>query len=270
MSFYEKLEIAWRRRHSLVSVGLDPDMDRLPAFLRSIPNPIFAFNRSIIDATADLVCAFKPQFAFYAGQGAEDQLQMTTKYLREHHPEIPIILDAKRGDIDNTAQMYAREAFDRYGVDAVTVNPYMGGDTLQPFLERKDRGTVIVCRTSNPGAIDIQDLECGGEKLYAIVAQKAAQDWNGNGNVALVVGATFPEQLKKVRNIVGEMPILVPGVGSQGGDVEAAVRAGLTPSGAGIIVNASRSIIYASDGENFAEAAREAANSLRETINSFR
>ena len=270
MTFYQKLENAWSSRRSLVCVGLDPDLGRIPEFLREREHPIFAFNRQIIDATADLVCAFKPQVAYYSGQGAEDQLAMTLRYLRERYAEIPVILDAKRGDIGSTARMYAREAYDRYGADAVTVNPYLGGDTLEPFLERSDKGVVVLCRTSNPGAGDIQDLVCGGEKVYAIIARKAAREWNGNGNVVLVVGATYPEQLKEVRNIVGEMPLLVPGVGAQGGEVEAVVAAGLSRAGSGMIVNASRSIIFASGGENFAEASRAATVSLRDSINACR
>jgi orotidine-5'-phosphate decarboxylase len=270
MTFYQKLENAWSSRHSLVCVGLDPDLERIPEFLREREHPIFAFNRQIIDATADLVCAFKPQMAYYSGQDAEDQLAMTLRYLRERYAEIPVILDAKRGDIGSTARMYAREAYDRYGADAVTVNPYLGGDTLEPFLERSDKGVVVLCRTSNPGAGDIQDLVCGGEKVYAIIARKAVREWNGNGNVVLVVGATYPEQLKEVRNIVGEMPLLVPGVGAQGGEVEAVVKAGLSRAGAGMIVNASRSIIFASGDENFAEASRAATVSLRDSINACR
>ena len=169
---------------------------------------------------ADLVCAFKPQIAYYASCGAEKDLELTVKYIHERYPAIPVILDAKRGDIGSTAEQYVREVFDRYGCDAVTVNPYMGGDTLKPFLDRADKGVVVLCRTSNPGAGDIQDLSSGGKKLYQIIAHKAATEWNYNGNVALVVGGTSPDDLKEVRSIVGDMPLLVPGIGAQGGDVK--------------------------------------------------
>jgi orotidine-5'-phosphate decarboxylase len=195
---------------------------------------------------------------------------LTIDHIHQNHPGIPVILDAKRGDIGSTAEKYAEELFDRYGADAVTVNPYMGGDTLKPFLNRKERGVIILCRTSNPGARDIQDLEVGGRKLYQIIADKAKNEWNGNGNVVLVVGATFPTELKEIRSIVGDMPLLVPGIGAQGGDVEAAVTNGKTAGGVGMIINSSRGIIYAGTGKDFAEAARGATLSLRDEINRYR
>ena len=270
MDFYETIENAWVKKDSLVCVGLDPDLQRIPAHLRTVESPIFEFNRALVDATADLVCAYKPQFAYYAAQSAEAQLSLTIEYIHKHHPGIPVILDAKRGDIGSTAKMYAREVFERFEADAVTVNPYMGRDTLEPFLERKDKGIIILCRTSNPGAGDIQDLETGGKKLFEVVAEKAAIEWNENNNVLLVVGATYPQELKKIREIAGNMPFLVPGIGAQGGDIEAAVINGRTESGAGMIINSSRGIIYAASGPDFAEAARQETDRLRKAINRYR
>ncbi|MBW1999609.1 MAG: orotidine-5'-phosphate decarboxylase [Deltaproteobacteria bacterium] len=270
MSFYETLRRIWSRHDSLVCVGLDPDTSRIPDHLFESKNPIFEFNRAIVDATADLVCAYKPQFAHYAAERAEGQLAMTIDYIHETYPGVPVILDAKRGDIGSTAKMYAKEAFERYGADALTVNPFLGADSLTPFLENKDRGVVILCRTSNPGARDIQDLEVDGKKLYQVIAYKASHEWNYNSNILLVVGATYPEELKEIRYIVGDMPLLVPGIGAQGGDVEAAIRNGLDSHGTGMIINSSRGIIYAGSGKDFAFAAREAAKVLRDEINRFR
>ncbi len=270
MTFIEKLNAIWERNDSLVCVGLDPDLQKIPAHLRDSENPLFEFNRAIIDQTADAVCAFKPQIAYYAAAGLERDLELTIAHIHENHPGVPVILDAKRGDIGSTAEMYVREAFDRYGADAVTVNPYMGTDTLEPFLSRSDKGVIILCRTSNPGAVDIQDLKSGGKTLYEIIAHKAARDWNGNGNVLLVVGATYPDELRQIRTIVGDMPLLVPGIGAQGGDVERAVASGKNGAGTGMIVNSSRGIIYASGGEDFAEAARAKATQLKGEINKYR
>lgn len=270
MTFIETIKAAWRKNDSLVCVGLDTDPAKIPAHLRTLEKPVRAFNQAIVDATADLVCAYKPQIAYYAACGAEEELAETIAYIHEKYPSIPVILDAKRGDIGATAEMYAKEVFDRYGADAVTVNPYMGGDTLKPYLDRKDKGVVILCRTSNPGAVDIQDLEVNGEKLYRIVAAKAVKAWNDNGNVLLVVGATYPAELREIRGIVGDMPLLVPGIGAQGGDVEQAVANGKDRNGAGMIINSSRGIIYAGKGEDFAAAARRAAIQLRDEINRYR
>ncbi|MEW6185910.1 MAG: orotidine-5'-phosphate decarboxylase, partial [Thermodesulfobacteriota bacterium] len=183
---------------------------------------------------------------------------------------IPVILDAKRGDVGSTAELYAQEAFDRYQADALTVNPYLGGDTLEPFLNRRDKGVIILCRTSNPGAADIQNLESKGEKLYRIVARKASQEWNRNGNVLLVVGATYPQELGEIRSLVESMPFLVPGIGAQGGDVEKAVSQGKTSEGSGLIINSSRGIIYAGQGKDFTQAARKAASQLKDEINKYR
>jgi orotidine-5'-phosphate decarboxylase len=266
-AFIAQLEDSWARSDSLVCVGLDPELERFPGAVTSHPSPIFQFNRAIIDATADLVCAYKPQFAHYAAYEAEDQLERTIEYIHRSYPGVPVILDAKRGDVGNTAERYAIEAFERYGADAVTVNPYLGGDSLEPFLKHEDRGVVILCRTSNPGARDVQDLDVGNRKLYHRVAELAAKRWNSRGNCLLVVGATYPRELAEVREIVGDMPFLVPGVGAQGGDVDQAVRNGQTPDGTGLIISSSRSILYASAGEDFASAARRATATLREQIN---
>jgi orotidine-5'-phosphate decarboxylase len=270
MNFIAAVKASWQKNDSMVCVGLDPDLNKLPAHIRAMDEPIFEFNRAIIDATADLVCAYKPQIAYYAPWRAENQLEKTIDYIHRNCPGMPVILDAKRGDIGSTAEMYSKEAFERYQADAVTVNPYMGSDTLEPFLRYKDKGVVILCRTSNPGARDLQDLETGGEKIYRIIAAKASKEWNYNGNIALVVGSTCPDELRSVRAIVGDMPLLVPGIGAQGGDVEKAVKNGRDSKGAGMIINSSRGIIYASDGMDFADAARKAAMELKEEINRFR
>lgn len=269
-NFMESIREGWRERNSLVCVGLDSDLSKIPVHLRNRENPLFQFNKAIVDATADLVCAFKPQVAYYSACRAERDLELTIEHIHRNHPGVPVILDAKRGDIGSTAEMYVQEAFDRYGADAVTVNPYMGGDTLKPFLDRADKGVVILCRTSNPGARDIQDLQVDGKKLYQIVATKAASEWNYNDNVLLVVGATFPKELKEIRSIAGDMSFLVPGIGAQGGDVEAAVTNGKTKDGSGMVINSSRGIIYASSGDDFAEAARKTAITLRDEINLYR
>jgi orotidine-5'-phosphate decarboxylase len=270
VNFIKALTAAWKKNDSLVCVGLDPDAKKIPTHLRTAKAPLFEFNRAIIDCTSDLVCSFKPQIAFYAALGLERDLELTIAYIHENHPDIPVILDAKRGDIGSTAKMYAQEAFDRYGADAVTVNPYLGTDALEPFLDRMDKGVIILCRTSNPSATDIQDLEVQGEKLYRIIANKAAREWNRNGNVLLVVGATYPGELQEIRALVGNMPFLVPGIGAQGGDIEKAVINGKDKDGTGMIINSSRGIIYAGDGKNFAQAARAAALQLKDEINRYR
>jgi len=270
MDFMQALRNRWTSADSLVGVGLDPEPAKFPARFANDPDAVFAFCRDIVDATAAYVCCFKPQIAHFAALGAEDALQRLVAHIHAVHPGIPVILDAKRGDIGSTAQHYASEAFDRYRADAVTANPYLGRDSLQPFLDRADKGVVILCRTSNPGAADLQDLVVDGRPLYQHVAEKIARDWNGNGNCALVVGATWPEQLREVRAIVGEVPFLVPGVGAQGGDVEAVVRNAKTVDGTGLMVSSSRAILYASHGEDFAQAAGEAAKTLRDEINRHR
>ena len=268
--FIAQLREAWRRNQSLVCVGLDPEIERFPAHIADHASPIFQFNKAIIDATADLVCCYKPQFAHYAAYEAEDQLERTIEYIHRTYPHIPVILDSKRGDVGNTAERYAIEAFERYGADAVTVNPYLGGDSLEPFLKHEEKGVIILCRTSNPGARDIQDLQIGNKRLYHVIAEMAAQKWNSRGNCMLVVGATYPRELAEIREIVGDMPFLVPGVGAQGGDVALAVQNGQTRDGTGLVISSSRGILYKSSGEDFAEAARKAAMELRDQVNASR
>ena len=276
MSFMQQLRARWNAADSLVCVGLDPEPAKFPARFAGDADAVFAFCRDIVDATADYACCFKPQIAHFAALGAEDALERLIGHVHDAHPGIPVILDAKRGDIGSTAQRYAIEAFDRYGADAVTANPYLGRDSLQPFLDRADRGVVILCRTSNPGAADLQDLVVSpGEghaarPLYQHVAEQVAREWNGHGNCMLVVGATWPEQLRDVRAIVGDLPFLVPGVGAQGGDAEAVVRNAKTTDGTGLVVSSSRAILYASSGDDYAEAAAGAARELRDTLNRAR
>ena len=275
MNFIASLQNAWNRNQSLVCVGLDPEISRLPTHLQKQPDAVFEFCRAIVDATADLVCAFKPQIAHFAALRAEDALERLIAHIHNKHPGVPVILDAKRGDIGSTAQHYATEAFDRYGADAVTLNPYLGRDSAQPFLDRADKGVILLCHTSNPGAADLQDLsvlDADGiaKPLYQHVAQIIARDWNTHGNCALVTGATWPKQLAEVRVLIGDMPLLVPGIGAQGGDVEAVVRYGKTADGSGLMINSSRAILYASNGEDFAEAARAASEDLRASINQYR
>jgi len=248
----------------MLCVGLDPELARVPQHLHEEPQPLYAFNRALIDATAPYACAFKPQFAHYAGQDRLDELAATIRYLREAYPTKVIILDAKRGDIGNTARMYAKEAFEIYGADAVTVNPYMGGDTLAPFTDYTDRGTIVLCRTSNTGSGEIQALRTKetNEAIYETVARLAAGPWNARRNLALVVGATYPKELARVRELAPDLPLLVPGVGAQGGDLDAVLAAGRTEDGYGLLINSSRGIIYAGTGEGFAKAAAEAAKTL--------
>lgn len=270
MTFMQTLRDRWQRAGTLVCVGLDPEPAKFPARFAADADAVFAFNRDIVDATAPYACAFKPQIAHFAALGAEDALARLIAYIHANHPGIPVILDSKRGDIGSTAQHYASEAFDRYAADAVTANPYLGRDSVQPFLDRADRGVVVLCRTSNPGAGDLQDLLVDGRPLYQHVAEKVAREWNGHGNCSLVVGATWPAQLREVRAIVGEVPFLVPGVGAQGGDVEAVVSNAKTADGTGLMVSSSRAILYASSGEDYADAAARAAKSLRDQINRYR
>lgn len=270
MNFFETLNLAVDRNDSLVCVGLDPAMAKLPECVRSQKKAFFEFNRRIVDATRDFVCCYKPQSAFYAGENRDDELQLTIDYIHENAPGIPVILDVKRGDIGSTAEQYAREAFERYGADAVTVNPYMGFDAVKPFLDFTDKGVIVLCRTSNPNSGDLQNLICDGRPLYEHLACLVRDKWNASGNAALVVGATYPEELKRLRELCPGMVFLVPGVGAQGGDVEKVVHNGCDASGRGIIVNSSRGIIFAGKGEDFDLAAGRAAKGLRDTINSFR
>jgi orotidine-5'-phosphate decarboxylase len=274
--FVAMLERCWQR-DNFVCVGLDSDYHSLPETVKtkaSIEEAVFAFNREIIDATHDLVCAYKPNAAFYEAQGEQGwrALISTVRYVKETYPSIPVILDAKRADIGSTNLGYVRAAFDLLGVDAITVHPYLGKEGLAPFLARREKGIIILARTSNPGAGEFQDLVVGDsrEPLYLVVARHVATTWNTNGNCALVVGATYPAELRRVRSIVGDMPILIPGIGAQGGEVEATVAAGKDSRGQGMIINAARSIIFASKGDDFAEAARRATEQLRADINRCR
>ncbi len=275
MHFMQSLQQAWSDNDSLVCVGLDPTPARFPGHLQDDPDAVFTFCAAIVDATADLVCAYKPQIAHFAALRAEDALERLIAHIHDRYPDIPVILDAKRGDIGSTAQHYASEAFDRYQADAVTVNPYLGRDSLQAFLDRADKGVIILCHTSNPGAADLQDLlvhESSGPPLplYQHLARTIAREWNVNHNCVLVTGATWPAQLGEVRALVGDMPLLVPGIGAQGGDVEAVVLQGRTPAGDGLLISSSRAILYAGAGPDFAQAARSATAALRDTINRFR
>jgi len=271
MSFYGRLDAAWKRSGSMLCVGLDPDVSRFPTSMRGSVDAIEDFCKAIVDATGDLVCAFKPQIAYFAAVGAEKQLENICAYIRAKFPDVVLILDAKRGDIGDTATLYAREAFERYGADAVTVNPYLGTDSLEPFLKTPSKGTIVLCRTSNAGSSEFQSSRSGEEALYLRVARTAAEKWRQIGECALVVGATFPNELAEVRRIVGDMPILVPGIGAQGGDVAAVVQAGCYgPPRRGLIINSSRAILYASDGADFADSARKVAIATRDAINSAR
>ncbi|MEY5003286.1 MAG: orotidine 5-phosphate decarboxylase protein [Pseudomonadota bacterium] len=272
MNFTDKLAAATQRHDSLLCVGLDPDITRFPAQLQGKDGSIFEFCKAIIDATASVACAFKPQIAYFAALAAEDQLQGVCDYLKQRYPDIPIVLDAKRGDIGATAEQYAREAFERYRADAVTVNPYMGFDSIAPYLEWTDRGVIVLCRTSNPGGSDLQFLQVDGKPLYQYVAQLVSDQWNRHGQCGLVVGATFPEELAQVRAMVGEMPLLVPGIGAQGGDIEATVKAGRTAQGSGMMINSSRAILYAKPegSEDFTAAAGRVARETCDAINRHR
>lgn len=264
--FFQSLQQRREASDTFLCVGLDTDPGRIPQILANDPDPIFSFNREIIDATHDLVACYKPQIAYYSAVGAEDTLIKTVEYA--HKLGVPVLLDAKRGDIGSTAEMYAREAFERFQADAVTVNPYMGLDAMQPFLDYSDKGIYILCRTSNPGGSDLQNLILeNGQTVYEHVAELAATDWNAQNNVALVVGATRPEEIKRIRSIVGEMEFLLPGVGAQGADVEHLMVNG---QGGGLLINASRSVIYASDQSDFATAARSSADATRQEINRYR
>jgi orotidine-5'-phosphate decarboxylase len=264
------LDRAISRNNSLLCVGLDPDLKRIPDHFLKETYPLFSFNREIIDATAAEVCAFKPQVAYYSACGRERDLELTVEYIKTAYPHIPVILDAKRGDIGSTAEKYAEEVFSRYGVDAVTVNPYMGFDTIEPYLEWSGKGVIILCKTSNPGSGFIQDLQVAGQPIFELVARQAAQLWPENNNIMLVVGATYPAQLKKVREIVGEMTFLVPGVGHQGADVEQVVQNGLNSSGKGLIISSSRAIMYAGIGSSFQQAAANEARRIKDEINKYR
>ncbi|MEO6159374.1 MAG: orotidine-5'-phosphate decarboxylase [Ilumatobacteraceae bacterium] len=264
--FHPHLREAWAAADSMLCVGLDPDPGRLPHSLTGESDATFRFCREIVDATADLVCAFKPQIAYFASQGAEVALQRLCSYIRETYPRVLLILDAKRGDIGSTAEHYAIEAFDRYCAHAVTVNPYLGRDSVEPFLQHPGCGVFVLCRTSNAGGGDFQNLRVNGEPLYANVASRVASEWNRTQRCGLVVGATFPEELGKVRGLVGDLPLLIPGIGAQGGNVQSTVAAGADSTGRGMVINSARAVLYAGSGKNFAEEARAVATATRDEI----
>ncbi len=266
MNFVTRLTSISRKNKSLLCVGLDPDPERMPD-----GTGVFEFNKAIIEATADLVCSYKLNLAFYEALEDLDALKRTIEFIPD---EIPTIGDAKRGDIGNTAKAYAKSIFANLDFDATTVNPYLGFDSIEPFIEYRDRGVFILCRTSNASAVDFQSLQCETEEhnrrpLFELVARKASQ-WNTYGNIGLVVGATYPEELRLIRQNHPEMPILIPGIGAQGGDLASAVRYGVDAGGERAIINSSRQILYASREKDFAQAARRVASELREQINSCR
>ena len=268
------LQDAERRNQSLLCVGLDPEPTKFPAGMRGKPEKIYDFCAAIVEATADLVIAFKPQIAYFAAHGAEAQLEKLMAHMRATAPHVPIILDAKRGDIGSTAEQYAKEAFERYGADAVTLSPYMGFDSLEPYLKYHDKGAFLLCRTSNPGGDDLQAqrLALPGEPyLYEHVAGLVQGPWNLNGQLGLVVGATYPNEIERVRRVAPTVPLLIPGVGAQGGDAVATVRAAYQAvegkTTAPIAVNSSRAVLYASSGEDFAQAARAEALKTRDVLN---
>jgi len=272
MNFVDMLARAERQNNSLLCVGLDPEPARFPGAWKGHPERIFDFCASIVDATKDLVIAFKPQIAYFAAQRAEDQLERLMAHIRQVAPEVPVILDAKRGDIGSTAEQYAREAFERYLADALTLSPLMGFDSIEPYLRYPGKGLILLCRTSNPGGADLQAQALqSGDLLYEHIARLAQGPWNSGGQLALVVGATFPDEIERVRRIAPTLPLLIPGIGAQGGDAAAAVRAGWRGAGgrttAPIIVNSSRAVLYAGGGDDFAIAARQVALATRDTLN---
>jgi len=279
MNFTDQLAQAQRQNDSLLCVGLDPEPSRFPGAWKGQSDRIYDFCAAIVDATKDLVCAFKPQIAYFAAHRAEDQLERLMAHMRRVAPYVPVILDAKRGDIGSTAEQYAHEAFDRYQADAVTLSPFMGFDTMQPFLKYPGKGVILLCRTSNPGGSDLQNLRLadipGQPRVYEHIAAQAQGPWNTNGHMGLVVGATFPEEIARVRELAPTLPLLIPGVGAQGGDAAATVKAGLKTDASGaitgtIIVNSSRAVLYASSGDDYASAARKAAQETRLALNAAR
>ena len=278
MNFTDMLAAAERQNQSMLCVGLDPEPSRFPLKWRDDPRHIYDFCAAIVDATADLVMAFKPQIAYFAAHGAEDQLERLMAHMRVTAPQVPIILDAKRGDIGSTAEQYAREAFVRYGADAVTLSPFMGFDSVQPYLQYPGKGVFLLCRTSNPGGDDFQSQRLasvdGQPLLYEHIARLAQGPWNLNGQLGLVVGATYPAEIARVRELAPTVPLLIPGVGAQGGDARATVQAGWRAQGGvttgAVAVNSSRAILYASAGDNFAEAARQVALQTREALHTGR
>lgn len=269
MKFSQMLNQCWDKNDSLLCVGLDPAPERFPEKFKNSTRPIYDFCTEIIDATADLVCAFKPQIAYFSSRSAEQDLIDIIDWIHTNHPGVPVILDAKRGDIGSTAAHYAKEAFDRFKADCVTLSPYMGKDSIDPYLTYPDKGEFILCRTSNKGGDDFQMLDAGLGPLYMRVAEKVSE-WNTNGQMGLVIGATYPEELRKVRTATPELTFLVPGIGAQGGDINAAVKAGMNAEKTGLVINSSRAVLYASQGTDFAKKARQEALETRDAINKAR
>ena len=269
MKFSQMLSSCWEKNDSLLCIGLDPTPARFPEKFKTSSRPIFDFCAEIIDATADLVCAFKPQIAYFSSSSAEQELIDIIDWIHTNHPGIPVILDAKRGDIGSTAAHYAKEVFERFKADCVTLSPYMGKDSVEPYLEYVEKGEFVLCRTRNNGGDDFQMLDIGGVPLYIKVAEKVAE-WDINGQMGLVIGATYPEELKKARATVPELTFLVPGIGAQGGDINAAVKAGMNKDKTGLVINSSRAILYASKEADFAEKARAEALRTRDAINKAR
>ena len=273
MRFLDQLKAAESRNHSMLCVGLDPDPAKFPAHLQGDPRKIYDFCAAIVDATAELVIAFKPQIAYFAAHRAEQQLEQLVMHIRRSAPDVPVILDAKRGDIGSTAEQYAIEAFERYGADAVTLSPFMGFDSVLPYLKHEGKGAFLLCRTSNPGGDDLQAQRLssvvGNPLLFEHVAGLAQGPWNVNGQLGLVVGATYPAEIEAVRRVAPNVPLLIPGVGAQGGDAAATVRAGWRADGP-IVVNSSRAILYASNGTDFAQAAQREARKTRDLLNAAR
>jgi len=276
MSFTAHLARAETLNDSLLCVGLDPDPAKFPGSWKDDPDRIFDFCATIVDATKDLVIAFKPQIAYFAAQRAEEQLERLIAHIHKVAPEVPVILDAKRGDMGTTAEQYAVEVFERYRADAVTLSPLLGFDSIEPYLRYEGKGAILLCRTSNPGSVELQALRlASGDTLFEHIARLAQGEWNRGGQLALVVGATYPEEIERVRALAPTLPLLIPGIGAQGGDAAATVRAGWRADANGrttapIIVSSSRAVLYASRGENFAQAARQAALATRAELNSAR
>jgi orotidine-5'-phosphate decarboxylase len=272
MAPLEKLNKRMDKANSLLCVGLDSEITKLPKQFEKSSTPQFDFNKAIIDATHEYVCAYKPNMAFYEARGDQGikELKMTMEYVQKNHPDIFTICDAKRADIGSTNEGYVSSIFDWFGFDAITLHPYLGKEALQPFLDRKDKVSIILCRTSNPGAGELQDLQVEGEPLWKKVAQKVSTQWNTNENCMLVVGATYPEEMKEIRSVTGDITFLVPGIGAQGGDVEKVVKAGKNSQGKGMIINSARGIIFASSGDDFIQAAAGSAATLNSEINRYR
>ena len=268
-SFHEKLRCSWQKSGSLLCVGIDPDLERLPRGLAAAKKPFLDFGRAIVEATAPYVCAFKPQAAHFAAVGKENELAELIAFAKAHFPDIPVILDAKRGDVGSTARLYAREAFERYNADAVTVSPYLGKDSLEPYFAFRERGIVVLCRTSNPGSNWLQNRTEDGQPTYLRVAEKV-REWDTAEQCMLVTGATYPDELAKVRAVVGSLPLLVPGIGAQGGSIQQVVKSGLDSDGVGLVISSSRAIIFADSGPEYANAAASAAHLAMQEINKYR